>query len=135
MTDLSCDPDASLAAEDADRPLTQLQDLTGWLEMIHSLAPGAPIFIVGTHCLGRTEELYLPIVDDKSDGLTRDDVFDSDGNEKLTWDMVARQIDGVDVGRIAEVTVVGSKTELKITVQELGTQPAPSSAFHEDCTA
>ena len=46
---LSLEPEDLLFDEDAERPLNQIEDLQGWLTTIHSLAPEAPILIVGTH--------------------------------------------------------------------------------------
>ena len=54
--------DAKLEAEDSERPLTQLQDLIWWLDIIHLRAPDAPIFIVGTHRHGSAEAPMSPAV-------------------------------------------------------------------------
>ena len=62
VLDLSKDPDAKLEAEDSERPLTQLQDLIWWLDIIHLRAPDAPIFIVGTHRHGSAEAPMSPAV-------------------------------------------------------------------------
>eukprot|EP01047_Picozoa_sp_COSAG01_P057250 COSAG01_NODE_6596_length_3588_cov_1.782459_3_plen_516_part_01 len=43
------DPSDSLAADDADIEMTQLQDLHSWLTTVHNRAPEAPLMVIGTH--------------------------------------------------------------------------------------